>query len=78
MRDNGGGTGDDSDFEVESRVVDIAIEVYTMPAGDMTEGKHVNGKKELDQEKSPGASRKMKVLGYNISQGHKISTSSEV
>lgn len=79
MSNRGGGRGSGSDLDVELCVVGIAMELYSMPAYDMTEGKHVNGEEGWTKNRAMGDSTGNSVVaGLGITQGYELSPSSEV
>lgn len=71
MSNRGRGRGNGSDLEVEVCVVSIAMELYSMPVDDTTEGKHVMVKKDWTKNRALGDPTDNSVgAGLNVPQDH--------
>lgn len=57
-------SGEGSRLEVESGVVSIAIQLFTMPANDTARGKHVNGKKSWTKNRALGNPKSDETLRF--------------
>ena len=73
----GGGGG--GNLEVELSVVSIAIELFSMPADNTTEGEHVYGEEGWTEDRTLGGPKGGSVgVGFSVPQGYKLCPFCEV
>lgn len=73
MSDRGGGGGGGGDIEVKLCVVSIAMELYSMPADDMTKGEHVDGEEGWTEHRALGDPTPNSVgVGFGVLQDHEL------
>lgn len=66
-----------SDLEVELCVIGIAMELYSIPADDTTEGKHLDGEKGWTKNRTLGDPTGNSVVA-GLPQGYKLCPSGKV